>query len=115
VHEQAVGIAIQHLEARAFEPAFRPQQQLFAHTRDRVCERRIEKPAGRRTEHAVKRVHQYLDGLRCDIVMVLLCRLAARKELIEHPRQDCVLAAKRSARSLNQLAGGGGVGVGHVR
>ena len=109
MHEQTVGVAVQHAEASGFEPPLRPEQHLAAHAGDRVGERRVVEAAGRRAEHAVERVHQNLDGVRGDVVARLLRGLAPWEELVEESRQDRGLTPERASGVSMRSAPGGGL------
>src|SRR5690606_39478085 len=51
-HEEAVRIAVQHVEAGRLEPPLRPERELAAHPGDRIRERGIRESArGRSEEH----------------------------------------------------------------
>src|SRR5688572_24057130 len=103
LHEQAVRVAVEHQEAGRLEPALRPQQDLATHAGYRVRERRVIEATSGRAKHAIEGVHQYLDGVRGDLVTRLARRFAPREEIVEQAWQDRGLATKRATRRLDQI------------
>src|SRR5687768_6071738 len=101
--EQAVRVAVQHHEPGRLEPALRPQKDLASHAGYRVRERRVIEATGGRTQHAIEGVHQYLYGVRGDLVTRLASGFAPWEEIVEQPRQDRGLATKCAARGFDQV------------
>jgi hypothetical protein len=110
LHEEAVGVAVEHAGAARLDPGLAPQQQLAAEAGDGVGEARVEEAAGGRAEDPVERVHQDLDGLAGDGVARAPGRLAPRQDLVEDPAEDALLPPEDGAvrgldRVLLELAG----------
>src|SRR5262249_26127698 len=86
--EEAVGVAVEHAVAVGFDTRLRPEEDLSTEAGDGVGDRRARETARRRTEHAVKRVHEDLDGVAAHRVARGLARLPRGGERVEQRRRD---------------------------
>ncbi len=83
MHEERVGVAVDHREAALFDPPAALGDDLVAAQGDRAGELRAEEATARRAQHAVEGVHQDLDRLGAGRVVSLLRLVAGLPQVLD--------------------------------